>query len=160
MMINHRCHFDIIRNRMPAGAGLAIDHHHGIFFTPIDLLNRFEIDVQAAYHRLVLCPAYETITGENAGLLQLFLEQVSQAEHTAQAVRIRVNVGNEDDALEAIKAFQQLMRRTCAARFAVAAPVGVLFPSGRVRRHKQYPFPVGVTGVTKAPSRNREVQCA
>jgi hypothetical protein len=98
---------------VPARVGLAIDHDHRFLVYPIHLVDRVQFDVEQLDHGSVLGSTDQSIACQAGGLLQAGLDQVSQAHHGSQAIRVRVHVGYEGHTPERFEAGQETIGGAC-----------------------------------------------
>ena len=97
VVVDDRVKSDRLGERVPAGLGLAVDHHDRVARLPDDVLDGDQVEVQDLDHGPVLGPADEPVAGDDGRLAEPGLDQVGQPEHAAEAVRVGLDVGDEDD---------------------------------------------------------------
>jgi len=61
------------------------------------LLDRGQVDGQFLDHHAVLGPVYQSVACQSGGLAETYLDQMSQPHHAAEAIGIRLNVGDKGD---------------------------------------------------------------
>src|SRR5262249_53568117 len=94
---------------VPAGVRLAVDHDDGLARVPADVLDGDQVQVEQLDHGPVLGAADEAVAGQSGVLSQADFHQVRQPQHRAEAVRVRVDVGDEGDEVGAFQTGQELV---------------------------------------------------
>ena len=112
MVIDDRVERQLRAEVVPAGVRLAVDHDHGLALAldPGHLLDRQQVDLQKLDHGPVLRPADEAVAGQARRFSQARLNEMSQAQHAAQAVWVRLNMRDEGNASRVGQARQKSIR--------------------------------------------------
>ena len=84
-----------VANAVAAGLGLAVHHHDGFILFEGHFIDQGQIDVEEIDHGQVLCPANLAVPGEPGRLTQARFDQVSQAYHAPEAVRVGLDMGDK-----------------------------------------------------------------
>src|SRR5262249_1275980 len=82
---------------VPAGVRLAVHHDGNLARPPLKSVGRHEVDLQELDHGSVLGPAGDAVSGQGGRRGEGGFDQVGQAHHAGEAVRVGVNVGKEGD---------------------------------------------------------------
>src|SRR5262249_26011912 len=100
----------LIADVVPAGVRLAVHHHDRLGLVPVKLFDGDKFDIENLDHGPVFGPADRAVAGQAGRLGEARLHQVGEAEHAAEAVGVRVDVGHEGHAAGLLEAAQKPIR--------------------------------------------------
>jgi hypothetical protein len=96
--------------RVSPSAGLAVNHYHCVVGTPLHLFDGGQVEVEYVHHRLILRAADEPIARDEGRFAESSFYEVGEAQHAAEAVGVRLHVGDEYDTLKGGETQQEPIR--------------------------------------------------